>query len=133
MAGFSQVARVVVPASREATIAIRVQLGSMPQMLGDIVVQLLGALPDVDFVGRVGDDEDELEAARMTHADLLIVREPDGVLGSILAQPGLSILQISADGHDGALVKFDQHHMPLDRSSVDRIASLIRGRVAGHA
>ncbi len=121
------------PAFREAMIAIRVQLGSMPQMLGDIVVQLLGALPDVDFVGRAGDDVDALDAARMTHADLLIVREPDGALESILAQPGLSVLQISPDGQDGALVKFDQHHMALDRASVDRIATLIRGRVAGHA
>jgi hypothetical protein len=133
MGRLSMAASFSVPAFREAMIAIRVQLGSMPQMLGDIVVHLLGALPDVDFVGRVHGDGDALEAARMTHADLLIVREPDGALGSILAQPDLSILQISADGQDGTLLKFDQHRMPLDRGSVDRIAVLIRGRIAGHA
>ena len=102
-------------------------------MLGDIVVQLLGALPDVAFVGRVDNDGDALDAARMNHADLLIVREPGGALGSILAQPELSLLQISADGRDGALVKFDQHRMPLDSRSVERIATLISSRVTGHA
>ena len=102
-------------------------------MLGDIVVQLLRTLPDVDFVGQTENDEDALDAARMMHADLLIVREPGGALRSILDQPGLSVLQISPDGHDGALVRFAQHRMALDRASVDKIAALIGGSVGGYA
>lgn len=105
----------------------------MPQMLGDIVVQLLGTLPDVDFIGRVEVDDDALDAALRNDADILIVRETDGALRSVFAQSGLSVLQISPDGQDGVLVRFAQQHVALDRGCIDRIAALVRDGVAGHA
>jgi hypothetical protein len=105
----------------------------MPQMLGDIVAQLLESLPDVEIVGRVSGLQNPLESAMMARADLLIVRDPTGTLSSILNQPGLSVLKISSDGKEGAMVQFAQHHMPLDHKSVSTIATLLRGKMAGRA
>lgn len=119
----------------EAAIAIRVQLGTMPTMLGDIVVRLLSESAEIELVGRVGPDEDALAATARTHPDLLVVHEADrGAVAALLDHPTLNILCIAADGHNGTVVSMAHDRVALDRASVARIASaIIAADVAGHA
>jgi DNA-binding NarL/FixJ family response regulator len=119
----------------EATIAIRVQLGTMPAMLGDIVVHLLAESAEVELVGRTDEGHDALDLAAKAGADLLIVRDDDdGAIAALRALPNLSILWIASDGHRGTIARMGQSGVTLDRASVGRIASSILGHnVAGHA
>jgi DNA-binding NarL/FixJ family response regulator len=122
------------PLAQEAAIAIRIQLGDVPAMLGDIVVQLLAESFDVEIVGHSDAGDDALDDARAAHADLLIVREGGGgAARKIFEQPGLNILSIDGDGRQGALVRLAQERLMLDQDRLRAIATEIVGDVAGHA
>lgn len=108
---------------------MRVQLGAMPAMLADLVVQLLGVRSRVEIAGRADPGEDALERARAAGADLLVVLDnpesPDGI-GAVLAQPKLSILALSSSGDHGELVRLRREDVALDR----RLASAVAGVIA---
>ncbi len=129
--------------SRSARITIRIQLGAMPEMLGEIVVALLGAREAVEVVGRCHEGEDALDAAHRTHADLLVVREAQGALHAlgnhaqpapdcisrIFANPGLAIMAISDDAAAASVVRLEPRHMTLDG---DHLAALSASLKALH-
>lgn len=115
----------------EATIAIRIQLGPMPTMLSEIVVQMLGE-SDTVIVGQSAPGEDLLSAARRAGARLLVVQSQPGgndAVEQIFALPDLSILMISGDGRQGRLVRFAQEPVVLDRASISTLVF----KIAGHA
>jgi hypothetical protein len=114
----------------EATIATRIQLGPMPTMLSEIVVQML-ADRDTIVVGPCASGSDPLAAAREAGAQLLVVQSEDGrgAIEQIFALPDLAILMISDDGRQGRLVSFAQQPVTLDRASMAALVS----NVAGHA
>lgn len=122
------------PHSWEAAIAIRIQLGDVPAMLGDIVVQLLAESFDVEIVGQSKAGDDALDDARAQHADLLIIREGGcGAARTIFEQPGLNILSIDNDGREGAVVRLAQERLMLDRDRLRAIATAIVGDARGAA
>jgi hypothetical protein len=113
----------------EAAIAIRVQLGPMPAMLSEIVVQMLGDSETI-VVGRSVPGNDPLSDARESGAQLLVVRKQPGcdqALDQIVATPGLSILLISDDGRDGSLIRLAQQPLALNRKSISRLARDVAG------
>jgi len=114
----------------EATIAIRIQLGPMPTMLGEIVVQMLGNR-DTIVVGRSAPGDDLLAAARRAGAHLLVMRAHPGggqPIDDIVAAPDLNILLISDDGCDGSLIRLAQEPVSLDRASISGLALRVGGR-----
>jgi hypothetical protein len=114
----------------EGKIAIRIQLGPMPTMLSEIVMQMLGDR-DTMIAGPSAPGRDPLAAARDTGAQLLVVQSAAGgdTIGQIFAQPDLAILMISEDGRQGRLVSFAQQAVELDRASMTALVL----QVAGHA
>ena len=115
----------------EATIAIRIQLGPMPTMLSEIVIQMLVGR-DTFILGPSAPEADPLEAALAAGAQLLVVRsEPslDGTIERIFAQPDLAILMISNDARQGRLVRLAQQPVTLDRETMSALVL----DVAGHA
>jgi hypothetical protein len=107
--------------------SIRVQIGAMPQLLGDMVVQLLGARAAVEVAGRTAAGEDPLAQARDSGANLLVVLdEPQSspCLDAVLTQPRLSILALSGSGERGELVRFRRQGVPLDRGLAAAVAEL---------
>ena len=105
---------------------IRVQLGAMPAMLADLVVQLLGEHWAVEIAGKAQPGEDALEQARAADADLLVVLDDPhagGCLAAVLAQPRLSILALSNGGERGELVRLEREAVALDR----RLATAVVG------
>jgi hypothetical protein len=112
-------------------IATRIQLGPMPTMLSEIVVQMLSGGETV-IVGPSLPGIDPLDAALDAGAQLLVIQSdpgPNGTIERIFAQPGLAILMISSDGREGRLVSFAQQPVTLDRESM---AALVPS-FAGHA
>lgn len=122
--------KLVGPASEEAKIAIRIQLGPMPTMLSEIVVQMLGDR-DTLISGPSAPGIDPLAAARESGAQLLVVQSAlgDDTIERIFALPDLAILMISSDGRQGRLVSFAQQPVTLDSVSMAALAL----QVAGHA
>jgi len=123
-------ARLPRSAWEEGKIAIRIQLGPMPTMLSEIVVQMLGDR-DTLIAGPSAPGSDPLAAARAAGAQLLVVQSEagDDTIEQIFALPDLAILMISDDGRQGRLVSFAQQPVSLDRASM---AALVL-QVAGHA
>jgi hypothetical protein len=114
-----------------AIIATRIQLGPMPMMLSEIVVQMLGGAETI-IAGPSAPGIDPLGAALESGAQLLVVQSEPGSGGTaerIFAHPELSVLMISNDGREGRLVTFAQQPVTLDRVSM---ATLVL-RIAGHA
>ena len=107
--------------------SIRVQLGAMPAMLGDLVLQLLGSRSRVELTGKAAPGEDALEQARAAHADLLVVLDDPqapGGLGAVLASPRLSVLALSGNGDRGELVRFRRELVDLDRRLAGAVAGI---------
>lgn len=107
--------------------SIRVQLGAMPQLLGDLVVQLLGARSAVEIAGRTPAGEDPLVQAHESGANLLVVldeAQSSPGLDAVLGQPRLSILALSSNGERGELVRFRREGVPLDRSLAAAVEAL---------
>jgi hypothetical protein len=112
----------------EGTIATRIQLGPMPTMLSEIVVQMLGDR-DTSIAGPSAPGVDPLTAARAAGAQLLVVQaEPgEGTIEQIFALPDLSILMISGDGREGRLVSFAQQPVTLDGPSMMALVLQVAG------
>ncbi len=94
-------------------------------MLGDLVLQLLGARSKVELTGQSLPGEDALEHARAANADLLVVLDDPqapGSLGAVLASPRLSVLALSANGQRGELVRFRRELVDLDQRLAKAVA-----------
>lgn len=118
--------------SGEAAIAIRIQLGAMPPMLGDVVVQMLGGSDAAAIVGRADNNLDIIADAKQVDANLLVVRagsgNPAGPIDHIRAAVGLDILEIAEDAHSGTLFHIGEAPVTLDRETLGALALRLRGR-----
>lgn len=109
--------------------AIRVQLGDLPPLVGDMVVALLGGAPAAEVVGRCTPGEDPIAAARRTSADLLVVdrRQPPEPMGDLLTLNNLAVLALPADGDTARLMELGGSDVRLDRGVLGRLAQRLMG------
>ncbi len=115
--------------------AIRIQLGDLPPMVGDMVVALLGGPPAAEIVGRCVAGDDPVAAARHSSADLLVVGKPSvaGPLSELIAVSQLAVLALPAAGstENGRLIDVAGSDVRLDRGELGGLAErLTRGLIA---
>jgi hypothetical protein len=95
----------------------------MPRLLRDIVEATVKSQPDMALVDR--DEATNLEFTLDTGAvDVAIVADGAGLLERLLvANPGLKVVVIRADGHAAELVELRRHSLlePSPRNLVEAI------------
>ena len=108
---------------------IRIQLGDLPPLLADMVVALLGGPAAAEVVGRCGDGEDPVAAARAAAADLVVVTrpEPGAPLLAMLDVDHLAVLALPAgsggSADTGRLLQLGGSDIRLDRGVLGRLAA----------
>lgn len=117
----------------------RVLLVDMPQMLREIVRELVSAERDMEVVGEVGDRVPSLAAVRACGAEFVIAGgsgpELAAACESLLAGcPELRVLALSTDGRSGALHENGRNGhsaTALGELAPDRLVGVVRGAVRG--
>ena len=118
---------------------IRVVLGPMPDLLREMIEDLLSCESDMVVLGRFGDSAEALETACAEHADMLILQEDErrssGLLDAIVGAPPFSIFAISPSGRDATAVNLVHEAVAFDSSSRTAFAAAIRriARCSGKA
>jgi len=109
---------------------IRIHLGPMPGMLGNILSDLLGSEPDIMIVGRSTNRNDCLADARAAAASVIVTREAVGdgsdCLGLILAEPPLGLLEVSHDGQSAAGMSLVREPVQLNDGGPSGLSEAIR-------
>lgn len=112
---------------------IRVLLGPMPDLLREMLEDLLSCESDMVVLGQSETGTGALTSACEANADMLIMQsEPDGkegLLNSIVDGPPFSIFAISETGEHAKAVRFVHEDVVFDASSRTTFAAAIR-RVA---
>lgn len=112
---------------------IRVLLGPMPELLREMIEDLLSIETDMVVLGQSDDPATALANTCSAHADMLIMQaqkdEGTGILEAIVQAPPFSILAISAAGTDATAVRLIHENVLFDTSSGAAFAAAIR-RVA---
>jgi DNA-binding NarL/FixJ family response regulator len=109
---------------------IRVLLGPMPDLLREMIEDLLSCEPDMVVLGRSEDAAAALAAACRAPADMLIMQAGEdrksGMLDAIVEAPPFSIFAISPSGKDARAVNFVHEAIAFDTSSRTAFAAAIR-------
>lgn len=109
---------------------IRVLLGPMPDLLREMLEDLLSCESDIVVLGQSETGTGTLTSACEANADMLIVQsEPDGkeaLLNSIVEGPPFSIFAISETGEHAKTVRFVHEDIVFDSSSGTTFAAAIR-------
>jgi hypothetical protein len=109
----------------EGAIAIRIQLGAMPNMLGEIVEQMLRAFPQLRVVGRPPFAEGLIAAARQAKADLVLLCEADPAIRPLEEFHDLSFFTLAESGREGTLISLRRRRFPLDEGGLADLRELI--------
>ena len=112
---------------------IRVLLAQMPNMLGDIIGQILVSMPDVMLVERIGDGKDLLTAVRRTRANVVLAErgaddERETYAPLLYARPRLRIIAVAGDGSTGLLYELRPQRIAVGEMSADALAKAVRRR-----
>jgi two-component system response regulator DesR len=128
-----------VDAHPEAPLApIRVVLGTMPPLLGDIVRETLAAHGDVEVLADV-DTRDEIRpAVRRTDADVAVLgissRDRtglNGLLRELLADhPRLTVIALASDGRNGYVYQLQPSSVAIADVSPQSLVETIRATSA---
>jgi len=109
---------------------IRVLLGPMPDLLREMLEDLLSCESDMVVLGRSETGAAALTSASDASADMLIMQSEtdgkDGLLSSIVDGPPFSIFAISATGEHATAVRFVHEDVVFDASSRSAFAAAIR-------
>jgi DNA-binding NarL/FixJ family response regulator len=112
---------------------IRVLLGPMPDLLREMLEDLLSCESDMVVLGQSETATAALTSACEANADMLIMQsephEKQGLINSIVEGPPFSIFAISATGEHATAVRFVHEDVVFDASSRSTFAAAIR-RVA---
>lgn len=106
--------------------AIRVFLGGLPPLAGEMLVAMLGGPDAAEVVGRCDSGDDVLAAAHVAGATLLVMAEPapDAPLAALLAP--MSVLSVPASGDNGRLVVLGGAPLRLDRARLTALAGQLQ-------
>lgn len=109
--------------------AIRIQLGNLPPLVGEMLVALLGGPGAAEIVGHSGAEEDPLQAAQRSAANLLVMAQPaaDDPLAALFTLDSLSVLTLPAGSERGRLVDLAGSELRLDRGMLSRLARRLAG------
>jgi DNA-binding NarL/FixJ family response regulator len=109
----------------------RVLLVEMPQMLRDIVKDIVGGEGDMEVVGELADQERVLATALDRRTDFLIVGLESGEMPEVFEDlvsldPGVEVLAVARDGRQSFLYKNQPHLTELGELSPDLLLDTIR-------
>jgi hypothetical protein len=97
--------------------SIRVILVGIPQLLADIVEELIARQPDMEIVGSVASSRDLRRAIRRARPDVVLcggTRLPPALCALLEAHPHLRVLAIEASGRAGFAYDLRPVRTPLD-------------------
>jgi len=97
----------------------------MPNMLCEIVEQVLNALPGLRIVRPQGHFGDPLHDARSIGASLLVLRAGDPALAPLDACENLTLLSLAENGREGTLLTLHRQPIVLDGAGLTEL-----GRIA---
>jgi DNA-binding NarL/FixJ family response regulator len=111
---------------------IRILLWKMPPMLLDIISDTIAPQPDMDIVGKGRMEEDLLDAAEQTNADIIIIarskasehKDYDELL---YRHCRIKVLEILDKGRYGSLFEMRPCRVALGEMSPLRLLEAIRG------
>jgi DNA-binding NarL/FixJ family response regulator len=112
-----------------------VLLAAMPQMLCDILTDVLSGQADMAVVGGLPDRNSLVAAALATRAEVIVIGLPDGDLpaecGELLdAQPHVRVFGVGANGREAFLYQTRTHRIPLGEVSPQGLVQAIRTAVS---
>ncbi len=90
------------------------------------VEHVLAEIADVIIVGRTLAGEESFASAARAQADMLIVSEPGGCIGDLLANPQIGILAISSNGLEAEITRIEQRRVTVDRASLGDLLERFR-------
>ena len=109
---------------------IRVLLGPMPDLLREMIEDLLSCESDMIVLDRSDNAAGALATACNAPADLLIMQAGEdresGLLDAIIQAPPFSIFAISPSGEDATAINFVHEAVAFDPSSRTAFAGAIR-------
>lgn len=97
----------------------------MPNMLGEVVEQMLSAFPELRVVGRPPLPEGPIAAARDAGASLVLLCEGDPALAPLGEFDGLAFFTLAADGREGAMLSVRRQRIALDEAGLAQLRQLI--------
>ncbi|WP_213979776.1 hypothetical protein [Sphingomonas sp. dw_22] len=98
----------------------------MPNMLGEVVSQMLSTFSDARLVGRVEPGADPILAAQESGANVLILREDDPAARPLLAARSISVFALAESGREGTLLTVLQRRIALDADTIEQMRQLLR-------
>ena len=108
----------------------RILLASMPAILMEMIVQIIGKEPDFMIVGEIAGCSDLTSAVRRYQADLLIVGESSlaavDVTAALSSNYPTKIITITENGHCATLNELRPHRETLVDVSAARLIAAIR-------
>ena len=101
---------------------IRILLAGMPQILADLITDIVALHPEIMIAGKTQDTADIRAAVRKIRADVVILNEP--AIGQsedrqelLYSRPRLGVLSISSDGR-----QFSVHELRPVRTALGEVS-----------
>jgi DNA-binding NarL/FixJ family response regulator len=109
----------------------RVLLAHMPQMLRDLVSDIVGREVDMEIVGEVSEGAQLVAAAHATDAEFVIAGLDDAELSSPLREllderPRMKVLGLEGDGRLGVLYELVPRKVALGELTARSLVTVIR-------
>jgi hypothetical protein len=109
----------------------RILLAALPQMLADIVSEVVAHEPDMQVVGAVDDSSEIADAALAVDADFLVVGVtggalPDACEALLELNPAARVLAVARDGRQSFLYRLEPRARPLGELDPGVLVSAIR-------
>ena len=115
---------------------IRVLLGDMPRLLGELIAGAIGATTDIAVVGTVDAREQVASSLERTKADVLIIRaraegDSEEIETLLYAQPRVRLVTIGDAGRSSALHALRPITIPLGDVAPEALLDAIRASAQG--
>jgi hypothetical protein len=107
-------------------VPVRVAVVDLPQMLSEIVKDILNQAPDVAIVDPDGPEEVDVAIVAARGDEL----PPTGHV-MLLRRPTVKVLTISGEGRHAHLYELLPHRTPLGEVSAETLLAAVRDRGAG--
>jgi DNA-binding NarL/FixJ family response regulator len=114
---------------------LRIAIVNMPQMLREIIREVVSPESDMEVAGEFSGTTDLLEAVERTRADFVITGTEDadvaGVGRLLRMRPRLKVLAVAADGRQTYLYELRPQKVHLGEVSPQNLLDAIRSAARG--